>query len=163
MKVTRTKEFWFLFITSLIILAWLFIGQMMAFVNYGFTVSIGLQEPVHVIGEMGVAVNKGFGVGDTAAYIPLMIFGLIGLMARKRWSLIIMGAAFGITVYWPVTCMFILLFARGTPGYSFTSFGSYTVVLSIITLYGIWGIWYLIRDLRLLAGEKNIEEQGEVK
>ncbi len=70
----------------MLILVILLIGQMMLFINYEFTVSIGLQESVDVIGEMGVAVNKGFGVGDTIIYMPLLIIGLVGLWYRKKWG-----------------------------------------------------------------------------
>ena len=68
----RTIGFWILMIFGILILVMLLIGQMMSFINYEFTVSIGLQESVDVIGEMGIAVNKGFGVGDTIIYIPLL-------------------------------------------------------------------------------------------
>jgi len=83
MNNKRTVGFWILMIIGLLILAMLFFGQMMSFINYDFTVSIGLQEPVNVIGEMGVALNKGFGLGDTIIYIPLLIIGLLGLWFKK--------------------------------------------------------------------------------
>ena len=80
--------FWVLIILGILILVMLLAGQMMSFINYEFTVSIGLQESVDVVGEMGVAVNKGFGVGDTIIYIPLLILGLVGLWIRKEWGII---------------------------------------------------------------------------
>lgn len=66
---------------GVIILVMLLAGQTMSFINYEFTVSVGLQEP---FGEIGVAVNKAFGVGDTIIYLPLLFVGLIGLWQKKR-------------------------------------------------------------------------------
>ena len=53
----RTVGFWSLMIPGILILIMLIFGQMMAFIDYEFTVTFGLQESVHVIGE--------FGAGDT--------------------------------------------------------------------------------------------------
>ena len=55
----------------------------MTIINYDFAVSIDLQEPVSEITEIGVALNKGFGFGDTVFYIPLFVIGIIGLVKRK--------------------------------------------------------------------------------
>lgn len=99
MNNRKTIGFWILMILGIFILVMLLIGQMMSFINYEFTVSIGLQESVDVIGEMGVAVNKGFGVGDTIIYILLLIIGLVGLWFRKKCGVLVMSSALGITAY----------------------------------------------------------------
>ena len=135
-----------LLVTGFLLLVMLLAGQTMAIIDYDFAVSMGLQESEEQLGERGVATNKGFGAGDTIVYIPLLVIGLIGIIRRSRWGMLAMGAAMGITVYWPVTCLFILFFSRGMQGFNFTSFTSYTVILSIITLYGIWGIVFLHRN-----------------
>jgi hypothetical protein len=153
MNNKRTTGFWVIMAMGILLLAVLLLGQMMSFINYDFTVSIGLQESRDVIGEMGVAVNKGFGVGDTIIYTPLLVFGLVGLWSRKMWGVFAMGGALAITAYWPMVCLFSLLFARGTAGFNFTSFTSYTITLTLTTLYGLWGLWYLYRHQRVLAGE----------
>ena len=75
------------------------VGQTMSFINYDFTVSIGLQESKDIVGEMGVAINKGFGVGDTIIYLPLLVIGIVGLWFRKKWGLFAMTGALGITAY----------------------------------------------------------------
>ena len=142
----RPFGFWILEILGILILVMLFVGQMMSFINYEFTVSIGMQESVDVIGEMGVAVNKGFGVGDTIIYIPLLLFGIVGLLIRKRWGIYVMAGALGITAYWPVVSIFILIFARGTPGFNFSQYASYSILLTVITVYGLWGLWYLLAN-----------------
>ena len=153
MKNERLKGFWFLMIVGIFILLVLFAGQMMSFINYDFTVSIGLQEPADIIGEMGVAVNKGFGAGDTIIYIPLLTLGLLGLWLKKEWGIYAMISALGITAYWPITSLFILLFAEGIPGFHFNDYVSYTILLSLITLYGLWGIWYIYKNRRILTTE----------
>lgn len=149
----RPIGFWILTILGIFILVLLLIGQMMSFINYEFTVSIGLQESVDVVGEMGVAVNKGFGVGDTIIYIPLLLIGLVGLWIRKRWGIYAMAGALGITAYWPMVAIFILLFARGTPGFNFTKYTFYSILLTAFTVYGVWGILYLYKNREILVKE----------
>lgn len=63
-------------IVGTLILFMLVLGQTISFINYDFTVSLGLQESKEIVGDMGVAVNKGFGVGDTIIYLPILILGL---------------------------------------------------------------------------------------
>lgn len=155
MKNKRPIGIWFLMIIGMINLVMLFIGQMMAFINYDFTVSIGLQEPSNVVGAMGVAVNKGFGVGDTIIYIPLLIIGLFGLWFYKSWGIYVMLGALGITAYWPMVNLFILLFAKGTPGFYFSDYISYTILLTFITVYGLWGMWYLYKNRKTLSIESS--------
>ena len=153
MAYKRPVGFWVLMILGVFILLMLLVGQMMSFINYEFTVSIGLQESVDVVGEMGVAVNKAFGVGDTIIYIPLLVIGLVGLWSRKKWGIYAMVSALGITAYWPMVIIFFLLFAKGTPGFSFTNFTSYYVLLTAFTLYGLWGLWYLYKKREVLVKE----------
>ncbi len=155
MKTKRTPGFWVLTVVGLFILLILFLGQMMAFINYNFTVSIGLQEPVEMISEIGVALNKGFGVGDTIVYIPLLIAGLIGLWREKEWGLYTMTAALAITAYWPVVSMCLLLFAKGAPGFYFTNYLSYSVILIPIFIYGIWGMIYIYKNRDELVNKKD--------
>jgi hypothetical protein len=149
----RPIGFWILVIIGFFFLAMLFLGQMMSFIDYEFTVSMGLQESSEVIGKMGVAVNKGFGAGDTIIYLPLLLTGLVGLLIRKKWGVYATAAAMGITAYWPMVSLFILLFARGTPGFHFTNYKTYAILLTVFTLYGLWGLGYLYRNRHQLAEE----------
>jgi len=130
-------------IISVMWLVMIFLGQVMSYIDYDFTVSLGLQESKNAVTDIGVALNKGFGVGDTIVYIPLIIIGLVGMWLRKTWGLFAMAGAFAITMYFPVACLSMLLFARGTPGFNFTNFVPYTIFLTIVALYGLWGLWYL--------------------
>lgn len=139
----RLPGFWALFVLALPILLMLIFGQTMAVIYYELAVTLGLQEPVDVVGKTLVAVNRGFGLGDTLIYLPLMLFALIGLWFRKKWGIIVMAAAFGITAYWPLVCLFILYYAKGTPGNSVTAYSLYTLILTAISAYGLWRLWYI--------------------
>ena len=149
MQNKKSVGYLFLMIIGLLILVILFLGQMMSFIDYDFTVSIGLQEAVEIVGEMGVAVNKGFGVGDTIIYTPLLLFGLLGLWFKRKWGVVSMIGALAITAYWPVVSIFIIFFGVGVPGFNFTDFTSYVIVLTLISLYGIWGIWFIYKNQNL--------------
>ncbi len=149
----RSVGFWVLMIIGALLLLMLVFGQAMSFIDYEFTVSTGLQESVDVIGEMGVAVNKAFGAADTIIYLPLLLMGLVGLWIKKKWGIHAMVAALAITAYWPVVNIFILLFAREAPGFHFSNFASYCIVLTSFSLYGIWGIWYLYKNRERIVKE----------
>ena len=62
-KGDRSGGFWFLIGFGVLLNIIYVLGQTMAIVNYDFAVSIGLQEPVNEITEIGVASNKGFDLG----------------------------------------------------------------------------------------------------
>ena len=79
----RIIGFWIIIIVGTLFLLMLILVQTMSFINYDFTVSLGLQESKEIVGDMGVAVNKGFGVGDTIIYMPILIVGLVGLWLKK--------------------------------------------------------------------------------
>ncbi len=146
----RTAGFWFLIIPGILIFLMLVFGQMMAVIDYDFAVSIDLQEPADVWGEFGVAMNKAFGVSDTLIYLPLLLFGLIGMWLRKSWGLFTMLGALAITAYWPVMHIFYVLYADGLPGFNFTEFTSFITILIIITLYALWGMYYLYKNQKSL-------------
>lgn len=151
MKTNRTHGFWILMIAGIFLLAMLLLGQTMSFIDYEFTVEMGLQEPKEEITQIGVALNKGFGVGDTLVYIPLLVTGLAGLWRKRMWGVFAMSGALAITVYWPVVSIFMLFFARGAMGFHFTRYASYGVILGLITLYGGWGLWYVYTHHKTLT------------
>ena len=144
MVTKRPIGFWVIVCISVVLLAILIFGQMMAFINYDFTVSLGLQESKTMVGPMGVAFNKSFGVGDTIIYIPLLLCGLVGLFLRKVWGLFFMAGGFAITAYWPIVCIFFIFFAKGAPGFMFAKFLAYAIGLTLVSLYGLWGFWYVL-------------------
>ena len=53
-----------------------------------------------------------------------------------------MAGVLGIKAYWPVVCIFILVFSKGSPGFNFTNYTSYVFILIPICTYGIWGLVY---------------------
>lgn len=147
MIIEKNAGFRVLVIGGFLILVMLLFGQLASFINYEFAVSLGLQESGEMIGERGVAMNKGFGVGDTLIYTPFMILGMWGLFSGKRIGLFFLHGAMAITAYWPMVCLFILVFSRGGPGFHFTDYVPYSIILTLITLFGLWGQWYLYRRL----------------
>jgi hypothetical protein len=154
MSQNRTIGFWIIMLLGLVLLGVLLVGQTMSVIDYQFTVSIGLQESVDLISEMGVAVNKAFGVGDTMPYIPFLTLGLVGLWFRKDWGVFTMVSALAITVYWPIVNIFIVVFSQGSPGFHLQNTTSYAIVLSAIAFYGLWGLWYLYKNRKVLTQKK---------
>jgi len=140
----RCLAFWaitgFLSISLLLLL----MGQTMALVNYDFAVQLGLQEDIKEVGSFGVQVNRAFGAGDTLVYIPLIAISIIGLLLRKRWSLLTTAAAMGVSAYWATTILFMLIFLEGTPGYYLEPGVEYWLFMAAFIIFGVWGLFYLI-------------------
>ncbi len=139
MQRNRSAGLWFLICFSIFMLVMLLLGQTMALIDYDFTVRLGLQESVEAVTPIGVALNKGFGAADTIIYVPLLILGLWGLIRQKPWGVAMMTAAMGVTAYWPLACLFFLFFAKGAPGFLFTGYVPYTILLTGISICGIVG------------------------
>ena len=146
MNSKKNVGFWILIGIGIILNIIYLLGQTMSIVDYDFTVSIGLQEHVNEITEVGVALNKGFGFGDTVFYIPIFIIAIIGMLYRKKIGYFTMIAAMAITVYWPLVSISTLYYANDAPGWNFEEYTSYTITLSLIALYGIWGLWFLYKN-----------------
>ena len=144
--VKRTSGFWILISTGILLNLIYLLGQTMAIVNYDFAVSIGLQEPINEITGVGVALNKGFGAGDTFFYMPIFVIGIIGLLKRSVWGLYAMIGAMAVTVYWPIVGLSTVFFAKGAEGWHFADYTSYSILLSLIGIYGIWGLWFLYNN-----------------
>lgn len=142
----RGIGFWLLIGFGVVLNVIYLLGQTMAVIDYDFAVSIELQEPLDEITEIGVALNKGFGFGDTVFYIPLFIIGIVGLLKRSTVGLFAMLGAMAITVYWPLVGLSTVFYAKGAPGWHFTNYSSYSILLSLVTFYGIWGFWFLYRN-----------------
>lgn len=143
-SIKRPMSFWiitvFLFISLVLLLA----GQTMAIIDYDFAVQLGLQEDVKDVGEYGVQLNRAFGAGDTIIYIPLIALSLIGLVFKKRWSIITTAAVMGISAYWATTVIFMLLFFVGVPGYYLEPGLVYWLFMAVFIIFGIGGLLYLV-------------------
>ena len=147
----RSFGFWLLISVAVLLVIIFLLGQTMAVINYDFAVSIGLQEPVGEITEIGVALNKGFGLGDTVFYIPLFIIGIVGLLKRSILGLYSMVGAMAITVYWPIVALSTVYYAKEAPGWFFSDYSQYTIFLVLITTYGFWGLSYLYKNQKMLT------------
>ena len=143
-------SFWILIGVGALLNIIYLMGQTMAVINYEFTVSIGLQEPIEEITALGVAWNQGFGLGDTIVYIPLFISGIIGLLNNREFGIYCMMGALSITIYWTIVSMSTLYYARKLQAWDFSDYTSYFVVLGLIVFYGIWGLWYVYKNRRKL-------------
>lgn len=128
-------------VVSIVLLA---AGQTTAVFDYDLAARMGLQEDVAEISEYGVQVNRAFGAGDTLVYIPLMIISLVGLILRKRWSLVTTAAVMGISVYWTVTVSLMMSFLKGVPGYTMKPGPEYWVFIGGYLVFGLGGLAYLL-------------------
>ena len=106
---------------------------------------MGTQEPAEIVSEVSVAFWYGFALGDFLAYRPLLAVGLIGSWAGKKWGRIVLAAALGVTIYWPVVCLVTLVAARDAAGWNLVNETPYWIVLPIISLWGTWVLWRLTR------------------
>ena len=147
----KMYDFWILIGIGIILNVFYLFGQTSAIINYDFAVSIQLQEPVNDVTEVGVALNKGFGLGDTLVYIPLFILGIVGLLKKTSLGLFAMLGAMAITIYWPIVALSTLYYAYDSPGWHFSDYTSYTILLSLIVIYGIWGFVYLYKNRNRLV------------
>lgn len=129
----------------------LLLGQTGALINYEFAVTLGLQEPALQVTAVGVVMNQGFAVADTLVYLPLLMVGVIGLWLHKAWGLFAMIAAFAITVYWPLACLFMLFYSKNIPGFAFDKYLSYTILLLSISFLGLLSLRYLYKKRHILS------------
>ena len=148
----RPIVFWVVVAFLALSVVLMLMGQTMAVFNYDRAVQMGLQESVDEVGEYGVQVNRAFGAGDTVVYVPLMLVSLVGLILRKRWSLLTTAAVAGVSAYWSVTIMFCLLFLRGVPGYNYLPGPEIWLFVGVYAVVGIIGVFYLpLRAHKLLG------------
>ena len=141
----RNINFWLIQTPGWLLLLYLIYAQAIPAFNYETGVIMGTQEAAEVVSEVGVAFWYGFAFGDLVAYIPLLAIGLIGYWLGKGWGHLILGAALGITVYWPIVCLAAVVAARDATGWNLANETPYWIVLPLITLWGAWGLWRLTR------------------
>lgn len=141
----RDINFWSIQAPGWLLLLYLIYAQAIPAFNYETGVIMGTQETAEVVSEVGVAFWYGFAFGDLIAYIPLLAIGLIGHWLGKSWGRVILGAALGVTVYWPVVCLAAVVAARDATGWNLVNEAPYWFMLPLITLWGAWGLWRLTR------------------
>jgi len=145
MLMKRDIGFWVLQGFGWIFLIYLIYAQAIPAFDYEIGVAMGTQESSEMITEVGAAFWYGFAFGDLVTYIPLLMMGLIGYWLDKMWGRILLAAALGITIYWPIVCLAAVVAARDSAGWNLTDETSFWIVLPIITLWGIWGLWHISR------------------
>ena len=140
----RDIEFWSIQGPGWLLLAYLVYAQAIPAFDYDLGITMGTQESAEQISDVGVAFWYGFAFGDLVTYIPILAMGLIGCWLGRMWGNMLLAAAFGITVYWPVVCLAAVVDARDAAGWNLTGEAAYWVVLPLIALWGAWGLWYRV-------------------
>mgnify|MGYP001817329419 FL=1 len=144
----RDSGFWFIQAPGWLLCLYLVYAQAIPAFNYDLGVTMGTQEPASRITEIGTAFWYGFALGDLLIYIPLLAAGLAGHWQRNNRGQVLLAAALGITVYWPIVCLAAVAYARGAPGWQIDNEAVYWAVLPAISLWGIVGLVLLIRSRR---------------
>ena len=150
--------FWALQIPGWLLILYLVVAQGVTAFDYDLGVRMGTQESAETITEVGTAFWYGFALGDLLSYIPLLAVGLIGHLRGTRWGDLMLAAALGITVYWPVVCLAAVVDARGTSGWHLADETAFWIVLPLVTAWGVLGLWILLRDFRPVQGRSAAAE-----
>jgi hypothetical protein len=147
----RGPGYWWLQIPGWLLLAYLFYSQAIPAFDYELGVRMGTQESAQKITEVGTAFWYGFAFSDLVIYIPLLGAGLIGHWLARPWWRVILGAALGITLYWPVVVLATAVDARNVSGWNIDE-TAYWIVLPTIAAWALWGL------LRVAHTKKNPPE-----
>lgn len=139
----RDTGFWILQGPGWLLFIYLIYAQAISAFDYEFGVAMDTQESADQIGEVGVAFWYGFAFADALIYIPLLAAGLIGLWRVLPWGRVMMSAALGITIYWPVVCLAAVVAARNAEGWNLGNETAYWLALPLIALWGVWGLWHV--------------------
>ncbi len=135
---------WIIQLPGWMLFSYLLIAQCPSAISYSLGIRMGTQEPAESVTEVGVAFFKGFAGADLMFYTPLLGIGLIGQLIEATWTDLILGAALGITVYWPITCLWSVRAAREAPGWCLPKEKQYWIVLPMIALWGFIGLFVLL-------------------
>ncbi|NNK78615.1 MAG: hypothetical protein HKP40_07875 [Litoreibacter sp.] len=131
---------WLIQVPGWLLFAYLVAAQCTAAVSYSIGVKMGTQEPADRITEVGVAFFKGYAGADLIFYTPLLGLGLVGHFLGSSWASVTLGAALGVTVYWPIACLWTVKAARGAVGWDLPKEEQYWVVLPVIAGWGALGL-----------------------
>lgn len=140
----RGAAFWFVQIPGWVLCVYLIYAQAIPAFDYELGVRMGTQEPTEQITEVGKAFWVGFAFADLVVYIPLLFIGLVGHLAHRPWTPIVLGAALGITVYWPVVVLAAAVDARDASGWHL-DMAPYWIVLPPIAIWALWALWHSVR------------------
>jgi hypothetical protein len=140
----RSPGFWIVVVFLAVSIVLMLVGQTVGVFNYDLAASMGLQEKPEEMTDFGVQVNRAFGAADTVVYVPLMLISLVGLILRKRWSLLVTAAFFGASAYWTATVTFMLLFLPGVAGYSNVPGPEIWLFIGTYMVAGVVGLLYIV-------------------
>ena len=139
----RNISFWLLQGPGWFLLFYLIYAQAIPAFDYDLGIAMGTQEPADQISEVGVAFFYGFAFADLVTYIPILAIGLVGYWLERVWGRVLLAAALGVTVYWPVVCLAALVAARNAAGWNLGNETPFWIVLPLITFWGVWGLWHI--------------------
>ena len=142
----RSGEIWLVQCPGWLLLLYLVYAQAIPAFDYDLGVRMGTQEPASAVTEVGVGFWYGFAFGDLVAYIPLLLFGLVGHSLARSWGRVALAAALGITVYWPVVCLAAVFTARGATGWYLANETAYWFVLPVIAIWAAIALWRIAAE-----------------
>ncbi len=142
----REVGFWGIQGPGWLLLLYLVFAQGVSALRYEWGVAMGTQEPASIITEVGAAFWYGFAFADLVFYIPLLAAGLVGHRRSAHWTGIVLGAALGITVYWPIVSLAALVDARDAAGWNISNETPFWVVCLAIAAWGAWALWALQQE-----------------
>jgi hypothetical protein len=145
MSERQSAAFWLIQGPGWLLVTYLVYAQAIPAFDYELGVRMGTQEPAGQITEVGTAFWYGFAFADLVFYVPLLIAGLIGHWRETKWTPVILGAALGITAYWPITALATIVAARESAGWNLANETSYWIVLPPLVVWSTWGLWHLLR------------------
>jgi len=136
----RDPRFWLIQVPGWFLLIYLIYAQAIPAFSYDMGVAMGTQESADQITEVGAAFFYGFAFADLVSYIPLLAIGLIGHWVGKMWGCVLLGAALGITAYWPIVCLAAVVAVRGSTGWNLTNETPYWIALPLNSILGNMGV-----------------------
>ena len=137
-------ERWSLQVPGWLLFVYLVYAQGIPAFDYELGVRMGTQESAQNITDVGAAFWYGFAFADLVIYIPMLAAGLVGHWLGRAWSRAILGAALGITIYWPVVVLAAAVDARDAAGWAIDE-ADYWVVLPVIAFWALWGLIVIAR------------------
>lgn len=140
----RPVMLWFIVAFLAVSVVLMLTGQTLGVFNYELAARMGLQEKPEEMTEFGVQVNRAFGAADTVVYLPMIVISMVGLILRKRWSLLVLAAFFGASAYWTATVSFMLLFLPGVPGYSNAPGPEIWLFIGTYAVAGVAGLLFIV-------------------
>lgn len=142
-----TIAFWLIQVPGWLLFVYLLAAQCTAALSYSLGVKMGTQESADRITEVGVAFFKGYAGADLVYYTPLLALGLVGHILGSSWAWVVLGAALGVTVYWPIACLWTVKAARGAVGWDLPKELQYWIVLPAIAGWGALGLLLLSLEI----------------